>query len=63
VDSDGLDAEIGGRAGDPDGDLAPVGDQQTLQARTSLRALANLASRAVDSDGIADIIGSAPTAS
>jgi len=27
MDGDGLDAEVGGRAGDPDGDLAPVGDQ------------------------------------
>jgi hypothetical protein len=31
---DRLDTEVGGGAGDPDGDLAPVGDQQALQART-----------------------------
>lgn len=32
IDGDGRNPQIGGRAGDPDGDLAPVGDQQALQA-------------------------------
>jgi len=28
------DPEIGGGAGDPDGDFAPVGDEKALQPRT-----------------------------
>jgi hypothetical protein len=54
IDGDRLDAEVGGRTGDPDGDLAPVGDQQALQARAPCEEVRMC---------IAGIIGSAQTAS